>query len=62
MAIPRIADTVPMPEDQMTSRLHSSPCLRNGVKYSQCGIAPTYAPRREAVVVYCATSPVFSET
>ncbi len=59
--MPRMAAPVPMPDDQMTTLLHCAPCFRSGVKYSQCGIAPTYAPQREPVVVYCSTSPVLAE-
>src|SRR5215204_495821 len=59
--IPRMAAPVPMPDDQMTVLLHSGPCFRSGVKYSQCGIAPRYAPQRDPVVVYCSTSPVVAE-
>ena len=51
-----------MPDVQMTTRLHCGRCFRSGVKYSQCGIGPTYAPRRDAVVVYCTTSPEAPET
>jgi len=32
--------TVPSPAAQMTIRAHSFACLRSGVKYSQCGMAP----------------------
>ena len=32
---------VPIADDQMTTLLHSGPCFRSGVKYSQCGIALT---------------------
>src|SRR5262245_2535895 len=32
MTTPRIAEIVPMPDDQITTRLHSGPCLRSGVK------------------------------
>src|SRR5688572_2898012 len=32
MTTPRIAAMVPIPEDQMTTRLHCRPCLRSGVK------------------------------
>ncbi len=59
---PRAEVTAPMPAAQVTIRLHSRPFSRSGVKYSQCGIAPKYAPRREARVVDCTTSPVTSET
>ena len=41
MMMPMSDAPVPMPEDQMTTLLHSAPCFRNGVKYNQCGIAPT---------------------
>src|SRR5262245_9277921 len=61
MTMPRMAARVPMPDVQMTTALHCGPCLRSGVKYSQCGMAPTYAPHREPVVVYWTTSPVASE-
>ena len=59
---PRIAEAVPAPEDHTTSVLHCGPCFLKGVKYSQCGMAPTHAPSREARVVYCSTSPVASDT
>src|SRR6202035_5045080 len=62
IAIPSSAATVPRPEAQITNWVHCSAWRRNGVKYSQCGIAPKYAPARDARVVYCATSPVTVET
>ena len=32
MTTPRIAAMVPIPDDQMTTRLHRGPFLRSGVK------------------------------
>src|SRR5579864_8658399 len=54
--------TVPAPEAHSTTRFHKGPFSRSGVKYNQCGIAPNQAPRREALVVDCTTSPVRCET
>src|SRR5262245_37210971 len=48
---PKMAVAVPRPDAQMTTRLHCGPCFLSGVKYNQCGMAPTYAPHRDAVVV-----------
>src|SRR5437773_7138829 len=59
---PSNAANVAIPDDQMTTLLQSGPFRRSGVKYSQCGIAPKYAPMREAVVVYWMTSPFASDT
>jgi len=53
--------TVAMPDDQTMTLFQSGPLRRRGVKYSQCGIAPKYAPMRDARVVYRMTSPLSSE-
>ena len=58
IAIPSPHIAVPMSEIQITKLLQKALFRRSGVKYSQWGMAPTYAPRRELVVVCCTTSPV----
>ncbi len=61
MIMPRMDVSVAMPDDQMTTLFHIGPFRRSGTKYNQCGIAPKYAPIRDAVVVYWITSPVACE-
>src|SRR5437867_617622 len=62
IAMPSSAAPVPMPDVQMTTWLHCGPRFLSGVKYSQCGMAPAYAPHRDALVVYWMTSPEVCET
>src|SRR5881397_1584402 len=62
MTMPTSAATAPTPDVQITIRLQASWCARSGVKYNQCGIGPRYAPMRDALVVYCTTSPEVSAT
>src|SRR5579863_407820 len=58
----KILVSVLSPYSLITAFRHAGLSLRSGVKYSHCGIAPKYAPMREARVVYCTTSPDSSET
>src|SRR5579863_1429 len=58
---PKIVVSVPNPDSPITALRHAGLLLRSGVKYSQCGIAPKYAPMRAPRVVYCTTSPDSSE-
>ncbi len=50
-ASPRMDISVAAPESQITTWVHTDELVRNQVKYSQCGIAPKYAPIRDARVV-----------
>src|SRR5262245_20269975 len=58
MMTPSSAATVPSRDEYTTNEDHCAWCLRSGVKYIQCGIAPIHAQKREGVVVYCTTSAV----
>jgi len=47
---------------QITIFAHKGPLLRNCVKYSQCGMAPSQFQNRWLAVVQRTTSPVVPDT
>jgi hypothetical protein len=57
---PRSAMMVPIPEDQIMMLLQYFCCVRSGVKYSQCGMAPSpgLARRRGAIPWWCTGPPL----